>query len=172
MWFVAPLCLMLGACSTAPIAVNYAPSSTMTVSGHEKVGTFKYLPAEQGKAKPNQIRNTAIGNILFDKDISDYFKDALFDESRFVGIKMGEGPEISGTINDFLVDDLGWSVDWTLDVTYEVRKADGSTCYTGDKVLKKHTAKFANAFGTLNDVMKLNIEKLFSDPAFVQCIAG
>lgn len=142
----------------------------MTVHGHETVGPFRYLPAESGKAKPNQIRNTAIGNILLDKNVADYFKEALFDESRFVGIKMGSGPRVSGTINDFLIDDLGWSVDWTLDVTYRIQNMDGGVCYTGDKVLKKHTAKFANAFGTLNEVMKLNIEKLFGDPAFVRCI--
>ncbi len=94
----------------------------------------------------------------------------MFDESRFVGITMGQGPQVGGTINDFLIDDLGYSVDWTLDVTYEVKNVDGSECYTSDKVLKKHTAKFANAFGTLNEVMKLNIEKLFSDPAFSRCI--
>lgn len=167
----APLFFLLSGCSTAPVVLNYAPSSTMTVHGHETVGTFRYLPSEQGKAKPNQIRNTAIGNVILDKNVADYFKEALFDESRFVGIKMGQGPQVSGTINDFLIDDLGWSVDWTLDVTYDVTNPDGSECYTGDKLLKKHTAKFANAFGTLNEVMKLNIEKLFSDPAFRRCIA-
>lgn len=169
-WFWIPAFLLLGGCSTAPMVLNYAPSSTMTVHGQERVGSFRYLPAEQGKAKANQIRNTAIGNVMLDKNVAEYFKQALFDESRFVGITMGQGAQVGGTINDFLIDDLGWSVDWTLDVTYDVKNADGSECYTSDKVLKKHTAKFANAFGTLNEVMKLNIEKLFSDPEFLRCI--
>lgn len=142
----------------------------MTLHGQERVGSFRYLPTEQGKAKPNQIRNTAIGNFMLDKNVAEYFKEALFDESRFVGITMGKGPEVGGTINEFLIDDLGYSVDWTLDVTYDVKNTDGSKCYTSDKVLKKHTAKFVNAFGTLNEVMKLNIEKLFTDPAFRRCI--
>lgn len=170
-WFCVPLMVLLGGCSTAPMVLHYAPNSTMTVHGAEQVGSFRYMPAEQGNAKPNQIRNTAIGNVLLDKDVADYFNQAVFDESRFVGISMGSGPKLSGTINDFLIDDLGYSVDWTLDVTYNVTAVDGRQCYSSDKVLKKHTAKFANAFGTLNEVIKLNIEKLFADPAFVRCIA-
>lgn len=170
-WVSLPLMVLLGGCSSAPMVLHYAPNSTMTVHGAEQVGSFRYMPAEQGKAKPNQIRNTAIGNVLLDKNVADYFNQAVFDESRFVGIKMGSGAKLSGTINDFLIDDLGYSVDWTLDVTYDVTAEDGSQCYSSDKVLKKHTAKFANAFGTLNEVIKLNIEKLFADPAFVRCIA-
>lgn len=143
----------------------------MTVRGDEQVGSFRYLAAENGKVKPNQIRNTAIGNIMPEKNIAEYFKTALFDESRFVGVKMGTGPIVKGQINDVLIDDPGYSIDWTLDVGYQVLAADSSTpCYSDTKVLKKHTAKFANAFGTLNEVMKENIEKLFEDPAFVRCI--
>ncbi|RDS84896.1 hypothetical protein DWU98_02775 [Dyella monticola] len=166
---MAPLSLALTGCAT--VTVNYAPSSTMTLSGSEQLGAFKYAPGDTGKVKENQIRNTAIGNIMIDRNVGEYFKQALFDESRFVGIKMGQGPVVHGTINDFLIDDLGYSVDWTLDVTYVVDSVGGGApCYNQQKVLKKHTAKFANAFGTLNEVVKDNIEEAFKDPAFVSCI--
>jgi len=161
-------------CSTAPITVNYAPSSTMSLEGELKVGDFKYLPGENNpKIKPNQIRNTAIGNILLEKNIDEYFEQALFTESRFVGIKVKETNNVlSGDIVEFLIDDLGYSIDWTLEVKYEVAMEDNETCYSKVHKIEKTTAKFANPFGTLNEVMKLNIEKLFADPEFVKCISG
>jgi hypothetical protein len=166
----APLTLALSGCAT-PVTLNYAPSSTMTVSGNEQLGFFKYVPAESGRVKENQIRNTAIGDIKIDRNVDEYFKQAFFAESRFVGIKMGQGPMVHGTINDFLIDDLGYSVDWTLDVTYVVDSVGGGApCYNQQKVFKKHTAKFANAFGTLNEVVKDSIEEAFKDPGFVSCI--
>lgn len=171
MAILAMVLLGLAGCASAPIVLNYAPSSTMTVKGIEQVGTFDYVPAHAGKIKPNQIRNTAMGNILLDKPVDKYFEQALFTESRFVGITVGAtGPRVHGSINEFLVDDLGYSVDWTLDVTYIVDGKDNAPCYKQDKTIKKHTAKFANAFGTLNEVMKQNIEELFADQAFVSCI--
>jgi uncharacterized lipoprotein len=170
-WMAAFVVLGLAGCSTAPVVLNYAPSSTMTVKGNEKVGTFDYVPSHNGKTKPNQIRNTAIGNVLLDKNVDKYFEQALFTESRFVGIKVdGSGPQVHGSINDFLIDDLGYSIDWSLDVTYIVDGSTGASCYEQTKSTKKHTAKFANPFGTLNEVMKENIEQLFKDPAFVSCI--
>jgi uncharacterized lipoprotein len=167
-------CLVMTGCSTAPVVLNYSPSSTMSVSGTEKVGTFDYTPAKGGKIKPNQIRNTAMGNIILEKNIHEYFETALYTESRAVGIDVrGARPEVHGTINDFLVDDLGYSVDWTLDVSYVVDvPGSDKVCYSQTKKTQKHTAKFVNAFGTLNEVMKLNIEELFKDPAYQACIAS
>lgn len=163
-------CLALSGCA-GPVVLNYSPSSTMSVKGTEKVGAFDYAPAKGGKIKPNQIRNTAAGNIFFEKPIHDYFEKAMFIESRFVGIEVGEnGPVVHGTIDEFLIDDLGYSVDWTLNVTYVVDKNDGSTCFKSQKKLARNTNKFANAFGTLNEIVKDNIELLFKDPAFVTCI--
>lgn len=163
--------LTLVGCAPAPIVLNYAPSSTMTVQGAESVAGFDYLPAANGKVKPNQIRNTAIGNVYLEKNVGEYFKQAFFTESRFVGINVNGGPVVHGKINEFLIDDLGYSIDWTLDVTYVVDgPTSGEPCFTKDKAIKRHTAKFANVFGTLNEVMKQNIEEVFKDPAFVKCI--
>ncbi|HZY34111.1 MAG TPA: hypothetical protein VFE75_10120 [Rhodanobacter sp.] len=170
-WSAAVAAMGLAGCSSAPVVLNYAPSSTMTVKGGEQVGTFDYVPAHAGKIKPNQIRNTAIGNVLLDKNVDKYFEQALFTESRFVGITVNAGgPKVHGAINDFLIDDLGYSIDWTLNVTYIVDGQGGTDCYKQTKATKMHTAKFANPFGTLNEVMKQNIEALFTDSAFVSCI--
>lgn len=172
-WIPVAACIALTGCSSAPVVLNYAPSSTMSVKGAQKVGQFDYVPARNGKIKPNQIRNTAVGNVEFEKSIDQYFQQAVFTESRFVGITAdADKPLLHGSINDFLIDDLGFSIDWSLDVTYVVDAADGGKpCYDQKKTVNKHTSKFINPFGTLNEVMKLNIEELFKDPAFVACIA-
>jgi len=160
------LCVLVSGCATPTHVINYAPSSTMSLEGQAHVGKFTYLPAENGSVKPNQIRNTAIGNVFFEKDINEYIETALFTEARFVGIRLSDGsPLISGAINEFLIDDLGFSIDWTFEVAYEI---DG--CYNQTHKVERNTAKFGNVFGTLNEIIKQNIEMLFSDASFISCI--
>lgn len=76
---LAILALVSG-CSTAPLTINYAPSSTKTVEGNMKVGDFRYIPGEGEKVKHNQIRNTALGSIFFEKNIDEYIETAVFTE--------------------------------------------------------------------------------------------
>lgn len=166
---LVPLSL-LAACAT-PVTVTYSPTSTMSLHGSETVGNFEYAPAKQGKLKDNQIQNTAIGSIYIDNPVAKLFGQAFLLESRFVGIAINSGPSVHGTINSFLADDLGYHVDWTLDVTYVVSGASGAApCYRTQKVLKKRTSKFFNVNGAIDQVIRLNIEELFKDPAFVACI--
>ncbi len=167
--------LLLGGCASTPLTLNYAPSSTKSVDGELKVGDFEYLPAknESDPVQPNQIRNTAMGNVIFEKNIDEYFETALFTESRFVGINVKNSNTIvSGQIREFLIDDLGYSIDWVLDVDYLVkREGDQEYCYSENHKIEKHTAKFGDVFGTLNEIMKLNIEEAFDDHEFVNCIS-
>lgn len=166
------LASIIAGCANAPITLNYAPSSTMSAEGELEVGDFKYLPGENNpKVKPNQIRNTAIGNIFLEKNVDDYFETAFFTESRFVGFEVKDSENlVSGEVVEFLIDDLGYSVDWTLEVRYLVSGGEGSECYNEVHKVEKNTAKFANTFGTLNEVMKLNIEKAFADSDFISCV--
>lgn len=161
---------LAGCAGTAP--VTYAPSSTLTATGAVEVTTFAYLPAQTGQVKPNQLRNTALGAIMLDKNIDQFYRDAVFTELRFVGVKVtSDKLKLSGEIKQFLVDDLGYSVDWTTDVHYVVtNKASGAVVYDGEKTTKNNTAKFVNAFGALNEQIKDNIEELIKDPNFIKAI--
>lgn len=163
---------LLAGCSTAPLSINYAPSSTMSASGNVDVGAFSYLPGSTGTVKPNQVRNTAIGNAYFDEDIDVMVRDAVFTELRFVGVEVGEGNEarLTGEIQEFLMDDLGYSVDWTLRIKYTVSDSTGTT-YEGVKEIQRNTNKFANIFGSFNETIKLNVEELLKDPEFRAAIA-
>jgi hypothetical protein len=159
---------LTGCVSTVP--VNYAPSSILSASGSTSVVPFTYAPAQGGKIKPNQIRNTAMGSILFEQNIDVLFRDAVFKELRFVGVKVDSSDrKLSGDIQEFLIDDLGYSVDWTLIVKYRVTSGE-AVVYEGTKEIKRRTNKFANVFGALNETIKLNIEELIKDPAFVTAI--
>ena len=161
----------LSACSTAPIPVSYTPSSTLTATGTVKVGDFAYQPAVSGKVAANVIHNTAMGTVLLDQNVDVFFRNAVFTELRFMGVKVGTGDKVlTGNIKEFLIDDLGYSVDWTVDVDYVVKDASGKVVYESDKLTKNHTAKFANAFVALNMQIKDNIESLAKDPDFVKAI--
>lgn len=162
----------LAGCSGQPLTVTYTPSSTLTAEGAMEVGDFTYKPSEiNPDIKPNQIRNTAIGSILFDDSIARYFERAVFTEARFTGITVGKSDtKLTGEIREFLADDLGYSVDWTLDVEYVVTHKDGAVCYSRSHDVRKTTNKFVNIIGSLNEVMRLNIERVISDKNFIDCI--
>jgi uncharacterized lipoprotein len=162
-------------CANAPIPVNYAPSSVKTATGALQVGDFKYLPAEAGSAKPipaNLIKNTAMGEIKIDRDVKAFVRDAVFAELRFVGVKTNDPAKVlTGDIEEFLVDDLGYSIDWTLRIKYTLTDtASKAVMYQSVKNTQRNTAKFANPFGALNETIKINAESLLDDSAFVKAI--
>ena len=171
-WGTLILLLMAAGCTTPEHVVNYSPSSTMTVAGSGKVGDFRYMPSEiSDDITPNQIRNTAIGDIKFEKNIDEYFETAVFSEFRLVGIEADDTASVvSGEITEFIIDDLGYSVDWTLNVHYVVTGPGNTACYDQTQSYEKHTPKFSNFFGVLNEVIKSNIELALKDPAFVRCL--
>jgi uncharacterized lipoprotein len=157
-----------GCVSTVP--VNYAPSSTMSASGAVSVSSFAYAPAAAGKVAPNQVRNTALGSVKFEQNVDLIFRDAVFKELRFMGVKMNDASkDLSGEIEEFLIDDLGYSIDWTLRVKYVIKR-DGVVIYKGTKEVKRKTNKFINALGSLNETIKSNIEELVKDAAFASAI--
>jgi uncharacterized lipoprotein len=170
---LAGLSIALSGCvmnNTVPI--NYAPSSVLSASGSVTVTDFSYLPAQTGKVQPNQVRNTALGSILFDQNVSTIFRDAVFKELRFVGVNMNSvNRKLSGEIQEFLIDDLGFSVTCTLRVKYQVTDK-GGVVYEQVKATQRTTGKFGNPFGAINETIKLNIEELIKDKDFLAVLNG
>lgn len=165
----------LSGCANAPIPVNYSPSSVKTAAGSLSVSDFTYLPSNPAAAKPvasNQIRNTAMGEIKIDRDISKFVRDAVFAELRFVGLKTNDSSRVlTGDIEEFLVDDLGYSIDWTLRIKYTLTDAASKkVLFSSVKATQRKTAKFANAFGALNETIKINAEQLVEDADFLKAI--
>ncbi|MGE9296858.1 MAG: hypothetical protein ACQKBV_11275 [Puniceicoccales bacterium] len=151
--------------------LNYTPSSIMSATGSVSVGDFAYLPAEKGEVDANQIRNTAIGSVKFEDPISDYYRQAVLTELRFVGININSNNHVlSGEVMEFLADDLGYSIDWTITVRYIVKSPQGAVLYDQTKTVERNTNKFSNVFTAMNESVKMNIEDLIKDPEFIQAI--
>lgn len=148
---------------------NAGLSSSQQISAPNSTGGYR-----PPQIAPNQIRNTAIGNILLEKDIKDFVRDATFAELRFIGVKVNGDQQrriLTGDVQEFLVDDLGYSVDWTLRIAYVVTdKATQSPVYSQTKEIKRRTNKFANFFTSLNDSIRLSTEALAKDPDFLSAI--
>lgn len=169
--------VLLAGCAAPPIPTNYAPSSVKSANGSLSVSDFKYLPSEPSSERnvpADVIRNTAIGTIKIDKDVNKYVRDAVFSELRFVGIKTNDKNHVlTGEIQEFLIDDLGYSVDWTLRIKYILTDASSkAVVYDSVKETKRKTAKFANTFGAMNETVKLNVEELLNDSRFLGAIGS
>lgn len=173
---VSAAVLGLSACASGPVPVNYAPSSVLSCTGATAVAQFSYQPADPGAPHPvaaDQIRNTALGEIHIDREVRTFVRDAIFAELRFTGIKTDERTRLlHGQIQEFLIDDLGYSIDWTLRIRYWVVDAEThAVLFLGVKDTQRRTAKGANVFGALNETIKLNAEALMKDPAFRRVIS-
>lgn len=167
-------CLILSGC-TAPIPINYSASSVMSATGTLSVAEFRYLPSEPTAARPirsNVIRNTAFGQITIDRDVKVFVRDAVFSELRCVGIKTNDSSKIlSGEIEEFLVDDLGFNIDWTLRIKYSLTNASSKkVIFQSVKNTQRKTAKLVNDDGALNETIKLNVEQLLGDASFTRAI--
>ena len=161
--------LLLTGCTTI-LPLNYSPASVLSASGSVSVAEFRYLPALNGRVKPNQIRNTAWDDLLFDQEIGAFFRDAVLKELGLVGIKTDSKMRtLSGEVREFFIDDLGYNVDWTLRVLYRARDRE-KTLYESEKITQRRTAKGGDPFKPMYETIKLNIDEIIKDPAFLKAI--
>jgi uncharacterized lipoprotein len=176
-YFLMAILLLLGGamffvdgCTRIPL--SYLSSSVNKVSGSVSISNFKYLPAETGAVKPFQIRNTALGKLKFDRNIDIYFRESVSMELRFAGVKLDDKTRVlNGEIEDLLVDDLSYNADWTLKVHYLIKNLQtGGTVYASTKTTQCKASKLMNVNSALNDIIKLNIEELMKDEAFIKAI--
>lgn len=156
----------------ARIPLNYEPGSKIKVTGNVSVSEFRYLPAQTGKVKPFQIFNATWGNLKFKKDIGIFFRDAVSQELGLAGVNQGSKViALGGEIEDFLIDDSGSRADWTLKVRYVVKDLrTGEIVYTSVKTTMRSVSKLADLGKVLNEIIKLNIEDLLKDEAFIKTI--
>ncbi|PKN52162.1 MAG: hypothetical protein CVU55_08900 [Deltaproteobacteria bacterium HGW-Deltaproteobacteria-13] len=162
--------LIVQGCARIPL--QYVPGAVSKVSGNVSVSDFKYLPAEAGKVKPFQISNTALRSLKFDKDIHVFFTDAVSAELRFAGVKLDDKTRVlGGEIEDFLINELSSSADWTLKVHYLVKNLQtGEMVYASTKITKRNASKLVNVNSALNEMIKLNVDELLKDEAFIKAI--
>jgi hypothetical protein len=156
----------------ARIPLNYSPRSVGKVTGSLSISDFKYLPAETGKVKAYQVSNTAFLKLEFDRDIGIYFTDAVSAELRSAGVKFDDKTLVlSGDIEEFLVDEWKSYANLSLTVNYLIKNLKtGGTVYTSTKITKREASKLLQVSRALNEMIKLNIEELLNDEAFIKAI--
>jgi uncharacterized lipoprotein len=146
------------------------PTTAMIAGGAVSIDAFDYPPIKTFKMAPDQIRNTAIGNIHLQTPVGQFLAEAVQKQFRLAGVDVESKDRIlSGTIVDFFCDDLGDSIDWTLDVRYEVKDAAGNVLYRTEKVIKETTVK---AEWTLGRILRRNAENLLTDADFLKAIGS
>ena len=150
------------------------PNAGLSTSQQHTGGPPGAYRATSSHILPNQARNTAVGSVLFERNVADIIRDASFTELRAIGVTVS-GPtisrELTGEVQNLMVDELGMNIDWTLRVMYTVaEKSNGDVVYSSIKEIKRTTPKFLNVLGALNDLIRLNIEALATDPQFLAAI--
>ncbi|SKA89474.1 hypothetical protein SAMN02745704_02142 [Paucidesulfovibrio gracilis DSM 16080] len=115
--------LVSGCAGTLPVN-SYEPQNIVRCQGKASIDEFTYAPFERGEvSEKNQIHNTALGNIYISTDVAQLVRRATALELEKTGIALTEDAPyaVEGEVTDFVIDDLGYSVDWEYAVTYSIR---------------------------------------------------
>ncbi len=161
--------LLYGCAGTLP--VTYVPQNFARYQGRVDIGRFTYLPADQGIVKPNQIQNTAIGQIYIGANIADFVQRATALELEKTGFNISDSNplQISGEVIEFKANDLGYSVDWSYSIRYKITRKKDSTellnkVYNAEP---KKTGKFTTAasdYGpSVNEMVLSGYDKFVRD---------
>lgn len=116
------------ACS-GTMAVSYSPGIAKRGTGPVRVDPLRYEPSQRPKDRiaPNQIENTAAGNVYITQNVGEFIRDAVKMELHFMGYEYSESSyrAVRGNVKKFLADDLGFSIDWLLEAEFEIVTANG-----------------------------------------------
>jgi len=168
--FVFALLLLTG-CSFPIIPLNYSAGSTKIVDGSFKIGEFEYTPMKSHLLMPNVVKIGVLWKPTFDKNIDKYFKDALFVESRYMGVDVNSSNTVvSGKINTMSGESAGGDINFNMDVSYMV-KIDGKECYNKPHKSTSEVVSPDTITNSMDKATRLNIEKVFSDSEFINCIS-
>jgi hypothetical protein len=121
MYFFTIISVFLLVACSATIPITYQPQSFMKIGkGEYAIGNFHYFPADEGRVKSNEIKNTALGSIYIATDVVNLVRRATALEFERAGITTNDNAkyEIAGDILLFEADDLGYSVDWNYKINY------------------------------------------------------
>jgi uncharacterized lipoprotein YajG len=163
--------LFLAGCESAPLAVNYTPSSLIQGKGSIQATGFTYAPADQKKVNDDQIKNTALGTIHLGQPVKEYVEKAFNSELKYAGYSLDKShTKVTGSIEEFVADDLGYSVDWTLKMKVSLKDASNKTIAKKEILVKKKLEKFSEFSVALNWVLKDAFEQMMSDKSFKSSI--
>ncbi|MFP3566314.1 hypothetical protein [Paraburkholderia sp. SIMBA_030] len=168
--------LMLSACSwswfglnSPPRAVAVHPTGWLSVA---PARDFAYMPASSGRVSPNRIENTAMTGIVLKNDINEAVRNSIVSRLQIAGFHLNEGTKVlSGSIEDFTVDDARSPAFWTLKMRYVVTDATTrKVVFSTTKTVRQKSPKFTSNTIAIEDTVKLSVDALIGDPGFVKSV--
>lgn len=160
---------LYGCAGTLP--VTYVPQNFARYHGNIDIGRFTYEPADQGLVKPNQIQNTALGQIYIGANVSDFVQRATAAELEKTGFNISDqNPiQLTGEVLEFKADDLGYSVDWSYSIRYILTRKNDSTVLLNKVYIAepKKTGKFSRSASdyspSVNEMVLSGYDKFIRD---------
>jgi uncharacterized lipoprotein len=161
----------LGACSTTMTLPPYTPVTTAELAGATRVREFKYFP--KSKVPDDLIHTTASETLHVTDSVPDYYTNAVRREFRQAGLSLKPESKckLDGEINDFTIDDIGFSIDWISDVRYILYDANDKPLLDTTYQTKFNTDKVAGGLASVNKMISDNVGQLIADPAFVKALS-
>jgi hypothetical protein len=155
--------------AAAPMTILYHPRSVVELRGHVNVDDFAYTPADP-KIKPNQIPNTAIGNIYLSMSVGSFIADGLRQELRTSGVSLQAEARchLTGTVKAVKIDDLGFDADFLLTAHYTLSGSGGNILYEADEDTAFKAAKFGGAIESISLLFAKNINAMIGSEAFAK----
>ncbi|PRX33281.1 hypothetical protein B0G75_103509 [Paraburkholderia sp. BL18I3N2] len=167
--------LMLSACSWSWFGLNSSARAVAHPTGWLSVAPasdFAYMPARSGQVSPNRIENTAMTGIVLKNDINETVRNGIVKSLRVAGFHLDEGKRVlSGSIENFTVDDARSPAFWTLKMRYVVTDAaTQKVVFSTTKTVKQKSPKFTSSTIAIEDTVKLSVDALIGDPGFVKAV--
>lgn len=164
--------LSLSACAQATLTIPYTPQTTQELTGRVSVADFGYFP-KQG-LKPNEIHETAAGQIFLTDPVGKFIGDAVRREFRQAGLSLKEGGcSLNGEVNDFTLDSLGFSTNYITDFRYILHDSKKHVLVDNTYTVKFNASKFVTpeiVMANINKAIADNIGQLMSDPSFASSV--
>ena len=118
-----------------------------------------------------------MGKLFLTENVDDFFTNALKREMRqaTVSLKFGAKCKLTGEINDFALDDLGYSVTYISNIHYILRDLADKPLYDNIIDVKFTTSKFLVAqavFANVNKTISDNVDKFLNDAVLQKSIAN
>lgn len=146
------MAIMTGCAGTLPTN-SYTPQNYVRTDGRVDIGNFEYLPLKTDKhvKKPNQLQNTAAGQIYLASNVADYVKrgNALELEKTGIILDINAPIRLNANIIEFMLDDLGYSVDIKYQIQYIIEEKAGNKIVF-DKIFATKPQKIGK-FGDASD---------------------
>ncbi|WP_434115950.1 hypothetical protein [Paraburkholderia caffeinilytica] len=173
---VVALPLMLSACSWSWFGLNSPPRAAAAHStgwlSIAPASDFVYVPARNGLVSPNRIENTGMTGIILKTDISEAVRNGVVSSLRIAGFHLtGDRKVLSGSIEQFTVDDSRSPTFWTLKMRYVVTDTvTQNVVFSTTKTVRQKSPKFTSNTIAIEDTVRLSVDALISDPGFVKSV--